>query len=127
MTRRRKTWLVGIVLALVVVWAGLVVMRAVFSRVDYARALRGQEPLFAWEEGRASDGGTVWYRGIGYELMILCRYHVEDGWPIGYDRGPVLTYGLNWLLLAETDRQKIWFEPEDFAPAPPPASRPASE
>ncbi len=108
---KRKRKIITIAVGLSVLWLILVFSRIVFSRVDYQRVQRGAAPMFAWEEAYLSDGGTVIYQGIGYELTAQHRFHVENGEPIGYDSGPILQYQLNWLLLPLTDKQDIRFVP----------------
>lgn len=106
--RRRVLLLAGVLLLL---WLSAVAMRVGFSRVDYERVRRGERPVFAWADMYLGDGGTVVYQGLGYRLVAQRRFHVENGMPTGYDRGPILTYELNWLLLPQADRSEIRFEP----------------
>lgn len=111
MKRRRRV--ITVAISLLALWLMLVCLRIVFSRVDYARAQRGASPLFAWQGACCSDGGTVTYQGIGYELTALNRFHVEDDRPIGFDSGPILRYQLNWLLLPLADRKDVRFVPRE--------------
>jgi len=107
--RRRKVviFLVG----LAVIWVVLVGLRFFMSRHDYDQVLHGNKPTFAMESWLADDGGSVGYQGVGYELTALQRFRGEDGLPIGYDKGPILEYKLNWLLLPLADKKEIRFEP----------------
>lgn len=104
--RRALVALVG----LVVIWGVLVGLRFCTSQHDYEQVLLGRRPTFAWQIQSSTDGGTVVYRGLGYDLTAQHRFHVEDGLPIGYDRGPILEYWLNWLLLPLSDKKEIKFE-----------------
>jgi len=88
-------------------WLLVVVLRVIFSGIDYARIDGGRFPVFYVSRVAFSDGGTVRYQGLGYEITRLCRFHVEDGQPTGYDYGPILKYQLNWLLLPLADRKHV--------------------
>jgi hypothetical protein len=105
--------LVGLVV-LVVIWGVLVGLRFFMSRHDYEQVLRGRRPRFARETWFLSDGGTVVYRGLGYDLTAQHRFHVEANVAIGYDRGPILKYWLNWLLLPLSDKKEIRFEKREL-------------
>lgn len=98
-------------------WLMAAAMRAGLSRIDYSRAQRGEQPLFAWQSASASDGGTIIYQGLGYEIEALHRFHVVEGQPVGFDVGPILTYQLNWLLLPQTDRRDVSFQPNHLPSA----------
>jgi len=117
----RKKLLVIAVGGLFALWVLAVVLRITFSRTDYARVARGEPPLFAWASVFVLDGGTVEYHGLGYDLTWQCRFHVKNGMPVGYDKGPILRYRWNWLLLPLTDRQDVRFVPDEGL-APPPKS-----
>lgn len=107
-TRRRR---ILILLAIMLVtWVCAVAMRMVFSRIDYDRVLRGERPMFARQSVFLADGGTTIYQGVGYKLTALYRFHAENPLPTGYDRGPILTYQMNWLLFPQSDRSDITFE-----------------
>jgi hypothetical protein len=105
--RRRR-----ILLVVLAVWASLVTMRAVFSRIDYNRVLHGTKPIFALKWIYIQDGGTVEYQGLGYELTAVHGLHYVNSRLAGYYRGPKLVYELNWLLLPWPDRSEIKFEPD---------------
>ena len=116
MNRRRRRTALAALVGLALIWGLLVGLRFLMSQHDYERVLRGRRPTFARQIWFLSDGGTVAYRGLGYDLTAHQRFHVKDGLPLGYDRGPILEYWLNWLLLPLSDKKEIRFEPMENPP-----------
>jgi len=111
---KKKTRVIFIVFCAVGFWGLLCILRLSFSSIDYERVLSGKRPRFAVESGRYTDGGTVEYQGFGYRLTSLCQFHVKDKKPVGYDRGPILRYQLNWIFGPLEDREDIRFEAREF-------------
>ena len=111
MARRRKRMLLMVAVGLLVVWMLLFSIRFFTSRHDYRQVLQGREPTFARQISAIADGGTVGYRGLGYDLTAWHSFHVENAQVIGHDMGPELTYRLNWLLLPLSNKKEIRFEP----------------
>ena len=79
----------------------------VCGRIDYARVLRGQGPLFARGTWAIADGGTTGYQGFGY---FLVRVHTmmenlsSDPADRGkYKSGATLRFELRWLYPSIVD------------------------
>lgn len=69
----------------------------VFSNVDYRRVDGGRRPLFSIPSVPIPDGGSVRWRGLGYDLISmhqLLPLDVERA--TGYTVGPVLEY---WIAV----------------------------
>ena len=116
MNRHKRRKALVVLVGLAVMWGVLVLLRLLTSWHDYEQVRRGSRPTFARQIWSASDGGTVVYRGLGYDLTAQNRFHVENGLPVGYDRGPLLEYWLNWLLLPLPEKEEIRFEPMESPP-----------
>ncbi|MFP4055124.1 MAG: hypothetical protein ACLFV7_14795 [Phycisphaerae bacterium] len=110
MSRTRRKLLTGLGIA-VVLWTTAAGLRLAFSRYDYDRVRQGQRPVFATEVWSMGDGGTVGYRGLGYDIEARHRMHARDGKLVGHHVGPILICWGNWLLGPLEDRSDVRFVP----------------
>jgi hypothetical protein len=55
---------------------------------DYHKVASGQKPTFARYSGGYSDGGTLVWTGLGYQVEQRRRLHTPDNEPWGYMVGP---------------------------------------
>ena len=106
MNRKRKVIIISIVTSLI--WAGLFSFRLLASNIDYNRVDKGLDPLFTYSEVMYRDGGTIRYFGFGYSVLKLNRLPDIERHPLGYEKGAILTYGLNWLFFEFNDKKNTY-------------------
>ncbi len=76
------------------------------GEIDYSLITNGKPPLYAKEYAMASDGGTAWYKGVGYSVYDVHSSHEEDGiW--GYMVGPRIRYYR--LVFGGNNRESLHF------------------
>ena len=77
------------------------------GRIDYARILRGERPIFARATWAIADGGTTGYQGLGYFLVRVhtMMENVSDDPAVRgkYRSGATLHYELRWLYPSIVD------------------------
>jgi len=76
------------------------------GEIDYSLIADGKLPLYAKEYAIASDGGTTWYKGIGYYVYDVHSLHEENGVE-GYLVGPRIRYYL--LVFGGKNRESLHF------------------
>ena len=76
------------------------------GEIDYSLIADGKTPLYAKEYATASDGGTTWYKGIGYSVYDVHSLHEENGVE-GYLVGPRIRYYL--LVFGGKNRESLHF------------------
>ena len=62
------------------------------ARIDFERAAAGQRPQFAQWRDAIRDGGTTFYRGVGYDLTVWHRYSSPDGVSTYIYAGPEINF-----------------------------------
>ena len=76
------------------------------GEIDYSLIVDGKLPFYAKEYATASDGGTTWYKGIGYSVYDVHSSHEENGVE-GYLVGPRIHYYL--LVFGGNNRESRHF------------------
>ncbi len=73
------------------------------GEIDYSLIGDGKPPLYAKYYAAYSDGGTIWYKGIGYSVYNI---HEDDGVQ-GYMVGPRIRYSL--FVFGGKNRESLHF------------------
>lgn len=77
------------------------------GEIDYSLIADDRLPLYAKEYASASDGGTTWYKGIGYSVYSVHCLHEENGVK-GYLVGPRIRYYL--LVFGAKSKESLRFK-----------------
>lgn len=95
------------------IWLILFLARFSFSKIDYARVDNGKKPIFNYDALYYNDGGTEVYYCFGYSLTRFYRVRIENDLPVGYDKGPIIEYKMNWLFFPLENKKNIKFIPNN--------------
>ncbi|MGB2866430.1 MAG: hypothetical protein WBC05_24080 [Sedimentisphaerales bacterium] len=74
---------------------------------DYSLIRDGMPPKYAKEYATAFDGGTTWYRGIGYSIYAVHSMHLENEVE-GYLVGPRIQY--YFFIFGGKNRESLHFK-----------------
>lgn len=78
------------------------------SSEDFNLTLNGKQPAYAKLVKAALDGGTAWYKGDGYELVVKKRImHVGEA--AGYLFGPILTFDKSLIDFKDENISNVRF------------------